>query len=344
MPRLKRNLISMFWRCWLLVFILNLDEIAGKQDPLPQTHHKRRRRKSDHHKRRHRKKNNHESSLTVESTVAPHVFDIVGHKGQFPWRSERSSLWAPGDLISSTRVKAATLLSTARSSPFWLMEKLSVPFQLKGSNESPSSDTETLASTAWKYLLDDTLWGEPVTSSEGVTVWKHWPPKDTYGSENSFVKSRSLVSASPGDIFDMIYDSSRTKEYNKYSVGRTDAVELGKTTKIVWNRTAPPGTKRPHDFCTLMHGETFTNGTQLLMTCATEHPKVKPSKEYLRSEILLGVNLMVPISEGQTELTCINHVKTKGVPTFLAERVSAGSAIDFVRQVRQICGGISASS
>ena len=52
---------------------------------------------------------------------------------------------------------------------------------------------------------------------------------------------------------------------------------------------------RPHDFCTLMHGEVFTNGTFMLMTTATEHPKAKPSSDYLRSEIVLGINYMVPM-------------------------------------------------
>ena len=96
----------------------------------------------------------------------------------------------------------------------------------------------------------------------------------------------------------MIFDSRRTKDYNKFSIGRDDIEQLGKTSKIVWNRTAPPGTKRPHDFCTLMHGEIFANGTHVLMTTATSHAKAKPSNEYLRSEIVLGINHMVPVVSG----------------------------------------------
>mmetsp|Transcript_56591 Transcript_56591/g.111812 ORF Transcript_56591/g.111812 Transcript_56591/m.111812 type:complete len:317 (-) Transcript_56591:92-1042(-) len=202
-----------------------------------------------------------------------------------------------------------------------------------------------LGARSWSYLTNDKLWGAPATTVTGpngvISAWKHWLPKDEYGSANSVVKTRGVVRATPQEIFDMIFDSSRTKEYNKYSVGRTDVQKLGgKNSKIVWNRTNPPGTKRPHDFCTLMHGQVYANnGTHLLMTTATEHPHAKPSKAYLRSEILLGVNLMKPVGPRLTELTTINHVKTSGVPAFLAEKFAVSSAIDFVKTVDAVLGG-----
>jgi hypothetical protein len=188
------------------------------------------------------------------------------------------------------------------------------------------------------------MWGSPVLSVVGpngqITAWKYWLPQEEYGRANSVVKAQGIVKATPQEIFDMIFDSSRTKEYNKYSVGRTDVQMLsGKHSKVVWNRTNPPGTKKPHDFCTLMHGQAYSgNGTHLLMTKATEHPQVKPSKDFLRSEILLGVNLMKPIGSKLTELTTITHVKTTGVPAFLAEKFAASSAVDFIKTVDTVLG------
>lgn len=203
------------------------------------------------------------------------------------------------------------------------------------------SVVDGLVAKSWEYLLDESRWGTPVTEAKGVKVWKYFLPKGEYGAEGSAVKSYAVVDAPAEAIFDMIFDSGRTKEYNKFSIGRDDIETFGKTSKIVWNRTAPPGTKRPHDFCTLMHGEVFPNGTHVLMTTATEHPKAKPTSDYLRSEIVLGINHMVPVpgNPKKTQLTVINHVKTKGIPTFLTEKVAAKSAIDFVSKVQEVCGG-----
>lgn len=71
-----------------------------------------------------------------------------------------------------------------------------------------------------------------MAESSGIKAWKFWLPKDTYGSQNSVVKAQGIVNASPEAIFNMIYDSDRTKEYNKYSIGRTDIEHLAKTTKV----------------------------------------------------------------------------------------------------------------
>ena len=212
-------------------------------------------------------------------------------------------------------------------------------------DEDMRSTVKQLSARSWKFLLDDNLWGTPVIDTSEGKVWKHRLPSDAYGAANSVVKAKGLVAATPEAIFEMIFDSSRTKEYNKYSVGRADIDTVAgcPKSKIVWNRTNPPGTKKPHDFCTLMHGVSFPagNGTYLIMTTAVEHPKAKPSSNYLRSEILLGVNLMKPVPgrAGVTELTTVNHVKTTGVPAFLSEKVAAKSAIDFIRKVDTVLGG-----
>ena len=213
-----------------------------------------------------------------------------------------------------------------------------------GEKASNNEEIEELERRSWHFLLSPSLWGSPVHTIDGpcgpIVAWKYWLPKDDYGSANSMVKAQGIVRASPEEIFEMIFDSSRTKEYNKYSVGRTDVETKGPKTKIVWNRTNPPGTKRPHDFCTLMHGRVYPkNGTNLLMTTATDHAKAKTSSEFLRSEILLGVNQMRVIGPGRTELTTISHVKTCGVHPFLSEKFAASSAVDFIKRVDEVLGG-----
>ena len=169
-----------------------------------------------------------------------------------------------------------------------------------------------LEARAWELLADDkSVWGSPVATSMGpgghaVTVWKHWLPKQARGSASSVVKARGLVRATPEEVFHMVFDSGRTKEYNAYSVGRSDVAALGPLTKVVWNRTCPPGTTKHHDFCTLMHGWVNPkNGSALLLTRATSHPMAAPSGAYHRSEILLGANHMVAIGPRLTQLTTV---------------------------------------
>lgn len=208
----------------------------------------------------------------------------------------------------------------------------------RGKEASLGVDVAALERLSWGLLRSDPqLWGSPAAESRGVTVWKRWLPKGEYGSENSMVKSVATVAASPAALFDLIFDSSRTREYNPFSVGRTDVAVVGKTTKIVWNRTAPPGAKKC-DFCTLMHGLQFPNGTHVIMTTATEHPSAQPTAEFQRSHVLVGINLMEPV-DGGTRLTVINHVKTAGVAPFLAEQVAARSAINFVQKVKAVFSG-----
>lgn len=199
---------------------------------------------------------------------------------------------------------------------------------------------EHLVVQSWKYLLDDEVWGEASATSETTcgkaSVWTHQLPCNIHGSENLMIKTKAVVHGTPQDIFDMFYNSSRAKEYNKYSVGRTDIDDKvgGKSlTKVVWSRTKPPATKRPHDFCTLMHGLKYSNGTYVLFSTAIDHPKAPLSPQYLRSEILLGATLMIPVGNGMTELTSINHVKSHGIPVFLCNKLSPTVSLGFLREV-----------
>lgn len=103
--------------------------------------------------------------------------------------------------------------------------------------------------------------------------------------------------------------------------------------------------QQPHDNLSLVAPfvtcQVFNNnGTHFLTTTATKHPQAKPSSEFLRSEILLGVNLMEPVpgQKDKTKLTTISHVKTSCVPSFLSEPVAARSAIDFIKTVNDVLG------
>ncbi|CAM9702584.1 unnamed protein product, partial [Choristocarpus tenellus] len=55
-------------------------------------------------------------------------------------------------------------------------------------------------------------------------------------------------------------------------------------------------------------------------------------KNHVRSEILLGVTVLVPAQGNphKTEMTTVNHIVSNGVPVMIADRVSTKNAIDFI--------------
>jgi hypothetical protein len=74
--------------------------------------------------------------------------------------------------------------------------------------------------------------------------WIHVPPKDVFvwhgkfdhggfGSDLPVVKARGIVFCSAQDLVRLLLDSTRTKEYNKMSIGRTD--------EHFFHRSALPG-------------------------------------------------------------------------------------------------------
>jgi len=134
-------------------------------------------------------------------------------------------------------------------------KKVSIDAVLKELREAAA---EALAFGGWDSVID----------KDGVKVWKRYYGSDVYGAEMPAVKSHAVVTATPEQIADLIFDSDRCKEYNKYSEARTDALVKDKDTKIVWNRTKPPSPAKSHDFATLMHRHTSKDGTIVVRGCA----------------------------------------------------------------------------
>ncbi|CAM9202226.1 unnamed protein product [Ectocarpus sp. 12 AP-2014] len=193
-----------------------------------------------------------------------------------------------------------------------------------------------LAQESAERALGTPGWAE-VAHRGGVTVWKKYFPKDEYGYQYPCVKARGIIEGSAAEVMSMIVDSTRVLEYNRYSKGRTDIEHLGPHTKIVWNKAQPPLSKKLHDFCTLMHMQPLDDeeGSFMLITRATEHPKAPLLDGHVRSEILLGVTILRPAKGDptRTEMTTVNHIVSNGVPVMIADRVSTKNAIDFIQNV-----------
>lgn len=62
--------------------------------------------------------------------------------------------------------------------------------------------------------------------------------------------------------------------------------------------------------------------------------------EYMKSKILLGVNVICNMDNpNQCRVTAITLKNVPSLPSVLASRVRVSSAINFVKDVRSVCGG-----
>ena len=176
-----------------------------------------------------------------------------------------------------------------------------------------------------------------VSEKEDTKVWKRQQAEDAYGREYPCLKLSTVLHAPADAVMDLLIDSERVAEYNKYSKGRQDVAQVGPNTKIVRNRTLPPLQKRAHEFCTIMHVVRRPDGSQVMLTKYTEHPEVPRSSAFARSEIILGVTEVRPhpTDPNRAQLTTVSHVKSAGVPPFIAEKFSVRGVVDFADSLRK---------
>jgi hypothetical protein len=64
-------------------------------------------------------------------------------------------------------------------------------------------------------VIESPGWSE-VLQRDGVTVHKKYLDKDAYGSAFACVKATAVVDASPATLMQLLLDSTRVLEYNRY--------------------------------------------------------------------------------------------------------------------------------
>ena len=154
-------------------------------------------------------------------------------------------------------------------------------------------------------------------------------------------------------LFDLLMDSNRVKEYNKFSVGRTDLLLLqdnlledghfGRSiTKVVQSETKPPIFRKVVRFVTLMHGKELDDGNgYLIVSRAVTKGGDDTKSQILPCEILLGVNIIrrVQGDENRCLMTNVNHNHTgsSAVPVMITKKLGLAAASSFITDIRSIC-------
>ena len=207
---------------------------------------------------------------------------------------------------------------------------------LEGVDPRYLSLLQSLEAEGHRALDEEDDW-HPVSEKEDTKVWRRMMAEDAYGREYPCLKLSTVLHAPPDAVMELLVDSGRVGEYNKYSKGRQDVEQVGPNTKIVRNRTLPPLQKKAHEFCTVMHVIRRPDGSQIMLTKYTEHPDVPQSSDFARSEIILGVTEVRPhpTDPNRAQLITVSHVKSTGVPVFIAEKFSVRGVMDFAESLKQ---------
>ena len=177
------------------------------------------------------------------------------------------------------------------------------------------------------------------------------------------VKARGIVETSPRALLDFLLDSTQVQRYNKMSQGREDILVLQEgvdTTadesdyglegdaKIVRSLVKPKLLPKSIEMLSLWYSKHIPDappGSYMIVNrsvweydhpVATKSPK-QSNSDRLRSEMLLGVQLLRPVRDGRhCELTTITHVFSPGVPEMMAKKFAPSNATGMLREIQEI--------
>jgi len=190
---------------------------------------------------------------------------------------------------------------------------------------------------------------------DSVIIWAGNFTHRGYGCELPAIRAAGIIQANPRDLFELLLDSSRVKEYNNLSLGREDLFVLqddlvhegpfGKSvTKVMKSRSAPPLIRTPLEFVSLLHGRELKDGSgYLIVTRSALHPDIyldspgaSKGESVLRSEILMGLNLIRRVEGDNTRCLMINvtQVRSPLIPMFIASKIGISAASNFIKDIR----------
>ena len=206
-------------------------------------------------------------------------------------------------------------------------------------------------------------WANAASGNE-VLVWSAPCSHDGHGSEYPIVKARGLIPTTASRVLELLLDSSRVKQYNKMSLGRTDEQVFSKgvdkhmrcpetgiqgEAKIVRSKSQPPIIRKPVELRILLHGRRLhsdgetpkyiTIGRSVWETAEGKSDSSDASAT--RCEMLLSANLIRDIECNNgglwCELTTITHAASPGgIPMSIGKRVGLAAAANYIRDIRSV--------
>ena len=209
-----------------------------------------------------------------------------------------------------------------------------------------------LVSTA--LSLNDSDGWEPVSSADGVEVWRMYIPADLViagepvgrASQFAAVKARGVLNAPLDRVYSLFTDNERVGEYNEYCKEIRDLEWLDESTKVTYSSTGRPWCR---DFVTRVHYTTLHDNTRMVVNRAEEHPMAPRKTGYSRMGMSVGASVMRPLPGGKTEFTMLTHVNPGGMANtkfgaVVTNRLSTESPKAFLQSIGKVLDSDSAKA
>ena len=246
-------------------------------------------------------------------------------------------------------VSQAFALASTHPETALLQQPTVNPFESKVRWKEECSTTKLLRQ---KERLDPSDW-VPLMERE-VMVWSgKYITTEVYGHSLPLFLARGLVPSSPQQFMELLWDNSRTSEYNRFCVERINQLVVeedcnGRGTKVVKSETRVPFTSLSAVLSTLMHVRKLESPDEgyiivsrsLNSGRAGNHLSADHVQQDCNNEIIWGINLIrsVPGRPELTDLTCLSQVDSAFVPNFLAHRVGIMAVENCFNAVRSSKG------
>jgi len=234
--------------------------------------------------------------------------------------------------------------------------------------DSITSMLEAFTNSSISYLIDETSTWNPTSNTskilskrknhknttleKEVFVWSKTVNNGLHGYNIPMVKARGNVPTDARTLIDLLLDSSRTKEYNKMSLSRTEEHVFQKgvdtngrygpgETKVMRSRNKVPMVTKPLENHVLCHARYVEDLRGYVMVTRTvfgdSSGELKQGGEVTSCEMYLGASLVREIDTGEqkmVQLTAITHIFSPLVPLFVAKRVGLTTASNYIRDVQ----------
>jgi len=245
------------------------------------------------------------------------------------------------------RALSRTGLSSALNESMWIPD-------YKTSKILKADTTDEWHSCNWPKTSTRVKLPIHTQDHETVFVWSGNFQHGLYGSDLPAVRSAGMVSMSCEALLDLLMDSSRVKEYNQLSLGRTDVMILqeeltggpfGGITKVVNSASRPPLIRKNLEFDSILHARELEGkaGYKIVSRAVTpgEDSAGTPTtaNNVLKSEILMGVTMILRIEgcDDKCWMINVNHIRSPMIPMMIAKKIGLSAAVNFIHDLRNCC-------
>jgi len=236
-------------------------------------------------------------------------------------------------------------LTTTLNEEMWQLDSKSEKLLKKA-----SGDSEWMKQTFIEGLKGASTGSD---SSTEILVWSGSFKHGLYGSEVPAIRSVGIVDTSAKKLMELMVDSTRVREYNKLSMGRTDLVTFdgnleeegpfGKTiTKVMRSESKPPMLSTLA-LTSILHAKKLSDGSGYqIVSRAVHRPEEEPSVvSSMKTEIVMGVNLIVDFDNCSlgTErclMVNVNHMRSPMIPMYIAKKLAVTTAHKFINDIRAL--------